>query len=641
MATPITSTLVVNTGQFRRGMDTAISLVGRLSSGVVALTKFLLALGAGFVAVTAGAVAFARSQALLIDRIGKVASVTGFTTQQLQALRFAAEVAGVSSDQLDVALRRFSRRLGEAARGTGELLPALRRLNIAVRDGEGNIRDEFEVLKDFADGIKRTKSETAQLSLAFKAFDSEGAELVQTLVNGRAGLLAFFKMQRILNLEISSQSIENIEMLNDSITALQLAFKKITAEALGALAPALTDVIIEAMFGLKRIIEETEGGMEEFAKTVASKFITAIQGATIGLINFYNILVPIANTAMKLSSSLNLPGTELHNLRKNLQDFKDIEGKGFLDRMTTISVTSGRTAEILEKKLGKGFLLTKENVATAIQTIEQEIKRLEDAGQGEMTLLDPISAETIASITKTFTDLIDAIKEGPTPSEEIEDLKTNAEKAYGPLTKLLMALFGEERVTEFWTEWESTGIGALTRFGAVAKLVLGEQIFENLRAGLESAGVGDFVKTMSEGLVKAATMFEDALAQAFVNGKADFSDLADFIKVTLAKAFIQKTITGPLLALFNLGGRAKGGPVTAGQSYLVGEEGMEIFRPNTSGTIIPNNMINSTSGTPMGGTTNVYYTINATDPESFRSQLSRDPEFIYNLTRVGARRTPA
>lgn len=43
---------------------------------------------------------------------------------------------------------------------------------------------------------------------------------------------------------------------------------------------------------------------------------------------------------------------------------------------------------------------------------------------------------------------------------------------------------------------------------------------------------------------------------------------------------------GGLLGLS--GGKAAGGPVAAGRSYLVGEEGMEIFTPSVSGTIIPN-----------------------------------------------------
>jgi phage-related minor tail protein len=42
--------------------------------------------------------------------------------------------------------------------------------------------------------------------------------------------------------------------------------------------------------------------------------------------------------------------------------------------------------------------------------------------------------------------------------------------------------------------------------------------------------------------------------------------------------------------------RATGGPVDAGTTYLVGEKGPELFNPGTSGTIIPNHAITSSSG---------------------------------------------
>ncbi|TDY23942.1 lambda family phage tail tape measure protein [Paraburkholderia sp. BL6665CI2N2] len=48
--------------------------------------------------------------------------------------------------------------------------------------------------------------------------------------------------------------------------------------------------------------------------------------------------------------------------------------------------------------------------------------------------------------------------------------------------------------------------------------------------------------------------------------------------------------------------RATGGPVDAGTTYLVGEKGPELFNPGTSGTIIPNHAISSSSG---GGDLNV------------------------------------
>jgi hypothetical protein len=39
--------------------------------------------------------------------------------------------------------------------------------------------------------------------------------------------------------------------------------------------------------------------------------------------------------------------------------------------------------------------------------------------------------------------------------------------------------------------------------------------------------------------------------------------------------------------------RASGGPVSAGGAYIVGEEGPEMFVPNQSGTILPNNVVNN------------------------------------------------
>jgi hypothetical protein len=50
------------------------------------------------------------------------------------------------------------------------------------------------------------------------------------------------------------------------------------------------------------------------------------------------------------------------------------------------------------------------------------------------------------------------------------------------------------------------------------------------------------------------------------------------------------------------GGRAMGGPVSAGTTYLVGENGPELFTSATSGTIIPNNK--------MGGGNTINITVN-------------------------------
>ncbi|ADD94957.1 hypothetical protein, partial [uncultured phage MedDCM-OCT-S01-C58] len=59
------------------------------------------------------------------------------------------------------------------------------------------------------------------------------------------------------------------------------------------------------------------------------------------------------------------------------------------------------------------------------------------------------------------------------------------------------------------------------------------------------------------------------------------------------------------LGSFFGGGRAAGGPVSGGTPYMVGEKGPELFVPNTSGTIVPNNKLGG------GGATNVVVNVDA------------------------------
>lgn len=48
--------------------------------------------------------------------------------------------------------------------------------------------------------------------------------------------------------------------------------------------------------------------------------------------------------------------------------------------------------------------------------------------------------------------------------------------------------------------------------------------------------------------------------------------------------------------MFFGGGRATGGPVLGGTTYLVGERGPELFVPATAGTIVPNHAMPRAGG---------------------------------------------
>lgn len=120
-----------------------------------------------------------------------------------------------------------------------------------------------------------------------------------------------------------------------------------------------------------------------------------------------------------------------------------------------------------------------------------------------------------------------------------------------------------------------------------------------------------------------------------------FSDLLNQI----ARMMVQKSIVEPLLGAVTsfIGGafgssgigtidmsklpqrRALGGPVTAGESYLVGERGPELFMPKQSGQIIPNG-----AG---GGTLAITFNVNSLDPRAAAAVIAENERTITNVIR--------
>jgi hypothetical protein len=79
--------------------------------------------------------------------------------------------------------------------------------------------------------------------------------------------------------------------------------------------------------------------------------------------------------------------------------------------------------------------------------------------------------------------------------------------------------------------------------------------------------------------------------------------------------------------------KARGGPVSAGGTYLVGEDGPELLQMGSmGGNIVPNGQI--------GGGTSVTYNINAVDSQSFQMALAKDPSFVFAVTEAGRRKQP-
>jgi len=96
-----------------------------------------------------------------------------------------------------------------------------------------------------------------------------------------------------------------------------------------------------------------------------------------------------------------------------------------------------------------------------------------------------------------------------------------------------------------------------------------------------------------------------------------FDDVIDKVKqfINLVKSNPLVEGLGSVIDKVFGGGKAAGGPVNAGTTYLVGERGPELFTPSGSGSIIPNHRLG-------GGGGGINITVNgALDPESVARQI--------------------
>ena len=147
---------------------------------------------------------------------------------------------------------------------------------------------------------------------------------------------------------------------------------------------------------------------------------------------------------------------------------------------------------------------------------------------------------------------------------------------------------------------------------------------------------GDITSQLDSLFTNTFNNFSDTLADSLMTGKFAFKDFARSVIRDIARMIAKQQALillqrvsgffGGNLFGFNIGGlipKANGGGVNAGQSYLVGEKGPEMFVPNQSGTIIPNKEV--------GGTTNINFTINTVDAQGVDELITNRRSTIINV----------
>jgi hypothetical protein len=206
-----------------------------------------LAAAAATAALAAAGGAMIRSGLQTVDAQAKLAASLDTTVASIQVLERAGDLAGVSMGQVEQATVQLTRRLSQAASGTGPAVDALHRLRLSAEDLQSMPLDER--IATIQEALGQFVPEAERAAVASQLFGDRAA-LVFTRID-TATLRQASDDVRDFGVVVSEQDASQIERTNDAISRLGMIWRGLSNQLAVAAAPAL-EAVADAVAAMAR-----------------------------------------------------------------------------------------------------------------------------------------------------------------------------------------------------------------------------------------------------------------------------------------------------------------------------------------------------------------------------------------------------
>jgi phage-related minor tail protein len=651
-----------------------------LASTFSNLTGGMGLMGTGALAAAGAFAALGMRAINLADEIQDMANATGIGADQLLGLRNSMIEAGGNSESMSKAVAKLSVAIGESLSGNDKYQKSFKDLGVTLRDSSGQARDAGDVLTDTLAALKNIEDPSVRAAKAVELLGKEAAKLDLTNLSAPKDLA-------------TKEQIAALEKYRGEIDKLRNSIDDALISAFGKLAIAINGIdwtkqksqaadYLKTLGSVLPMLKMAGIGLEASAAQATQAELMAPYKSRAGV---GRETAPSAGGDQGPLSEAKLKALEESRLRiqksgREANKQAELVAANDIQKITIAADYEAQSAraEILAKGRELGL-----NFAAEAAAKEKEIyaKRDTDIANARRQLMVKIASEEMAQAEQTAKEMAAYYQQVDqarlSAFDQVKSIKDQTTELQGrfDLQQRIVGLSSDEqdRQTKLF-DLEQQRKNQLDAIAKIKDLPYDERLAKekelnaeyqkridlinqeaDVRAKREasfSAGIEESMKKYAESMtpLKQGAMMADAVynnmgsaLDRFVEtGKFKFSDFTQSIIMDLLKIQLRAAATqlfNSVLGTFGFGlpGRAAGGPVTAGQPYIVGEQGPEVFLPTSSGTIVPNNKIGGQAG---GNQTNIQYNIQAVDALSFRQLVAKDPSFIYAVTEQGRKSIP-
>ncbi|WP_286903103.1 EF-hand domain-containing protein [Vreelandella sedimenti] len=213
------------------------------------------------------------------DQLQKTNLRIGASTESLSQYNYVAKLSGVEFGQLTTAWQRQTRRIAEAAAGTGVASKALDQLGLSAK--ELNQLAPEEQFERIATAMQNVESSSERVALAQKLWDSEGVKLVQIVNQGTDAIASMRAEADALGLTITQDTANAMATYNDEVDKLKFAAQGLSQTLASELVPSMTagmqatSAFIQDVGGAEAILNTAKDAALLLAAIMAGRYAAA------------------------------------------------------------------------------------------------------------------------------------------------------------------------------------------------------------------------------------------------------------------------------------------------------------------------------------------------------------------------------
>lgn len=170
------------------------------------------------------------------DDLNTLAKQTGFTTDEIQKMQYAADLVDVSFEDISGAVKKMK----------GKIDPAnetFQSLGVSVTNADGSLRDATAVFYDALGALSEISNETERDQVAMELFGKSADSLAGIIDDGGDALKAYGEQAEELGLILDQDTLDSLNATNDTIDQLKAnitgTIAQVGADVGSVLAPLL------------------------------------------------------------------------------------------------------------------------------------------------------------------------------------------------------------------------------------------------------------------------------------------------------------------------------------------------------------------------------------------------------------------